>query len=56
VLDVRGEIGRLIGRDVNSVVLLKNGRIPIHPTQNTKLAYWFLSDPSDFLQVYVTEN
>lgn len=56
MFDVRCEIGRMIGYDVNRVVLFKNGEIPIHQTQNAKLAYWFLSDPKDFLKVFVNEN
>ncbi len=52
VWDVRCKIAHewLGGRD-GGVVLLKRGEIPIHESQNHKLAYWFLDDPSDFLEV-----
>jgi hypothetical protein len=52
VWDVRCKIAQewLNGRE-GHVVLLKRGEIPIHESQNHKLAYWFLEDPSDFLEV-----
>lgn len=53
MLDVRCEVGRLIGYEASRVVLMKNGYIPIHLTQDAKLAYWFLGNEGDFLQVLV---